>query len=204
MFKVGDIVRVRKDLVAGNWYGDFVLLEGNMQRCVGKEVEVVVVNNKGYKCCYKEEDLYFYFSPEMLEPISKAKEYTLIVTDKKVIILDKENKKKGISTCHGEDTFDFSIGVRLAWDRLHGIEEKKIDTPKPVEYKLYDCNGVELKEGDEVYNINLNTGDTPINNIGLVSGILYNCGLNSSHRADRNDGKYDSKNSLYKWKVLKK
>ena len=26
-------------------------------------------------------------TPEMLEPISKAKEYTLIVTDKKVIIL---------------------------------------------------------------------------------------------------------------------
>ena len=131
MFKVGDIVRVRKDLVAGNWYGDFVLLEGIMQRCVGKKVEVITVSNKGYKCCYKEEDLYFYFSPEMLEPISKAKEYTLIVTDKKVIILDKENKKRGLSTCHEDDVFQFEVGVKLAWDRLHGIKEKKIDTPNP-------------------------------------------------------------------------
>ena len=75
---------------------------------------------------------------------------------------------------------------------------------KPVEYKLYDCNGVELKEGDEVYNIALDDGYTYIQHIKLIDGILCNNGLNLSHRADRNDGKQDNKDSLYRWKVLKK
>ena len=47
-------------------------------------------------------------------------EYKLIITDRKVIILDKQNNKKGISTCHPEDEFDISVGFKLAWERLQG------------------------------------------------------------------------------------
>lgn len=202
MFKVGDVVKVRKDLVVGEWYGSFVLLEGNMQRCIGKEVEVITVSEgKSYNCYCEEEDLYFYFSPEMLEPISKAKEYALIVTDKKVIILDKENKKKGIAKCHKEDTFQFEVGAKLAWDRLHEVKE---EASKSVEYKLYDCEGIELKEGDEVYCINLDEGYTFSRRIEFINGILCNSVFVASHRADRNNGRYDSKYNLYRWKILKK
>lgn len=202
MFKIGDVVRVRKDLEVGKRYGNFVLLDGNMKKCIGKKVKVITVSvGKSYNCYREEEDLYFYFSPEMLEPISKAKEYTLIVTDKKVIILDKESKKRGLSECHKEDTFDFSIGAKLAWDRLHGIKE---ETPKPVEYKLYDCNGVELKEGDKVKCICLDDGDfcnTPIKRNS--NGILFNSGASESHRADRNNGRKDNSNSDYNWYIVK-
>lgn len=284
MFKVGDVVRVKKDLVAGKKYGAYVLHPA-LIAFTGEKVVINEITWQGLYACYCEtKNNWQYFSPEMLEPISKAKEYTLIVTDNKVIILDKENKKKGISTCCEEDVFQFEVGAKLAWDRLHGIEEKKIDTPKPqltppefdrcvitdetcilpywkimnegwdgvtdymgkieiekneiydvlgystnlnntkvyilrgkngslgvkengiepVKYKLYDCNGAELKEDDEVYNIELNTGNTHTRRIELLNGILHNRGLSSSHRADRNNGKYNSKDSLYKWKVLKK
>ena len=280
-FKAGDVTRVKKDLVVGKRYGDYILYPA-LIAFIGEKVVINEITWQGLYACYCEtKNNWDYFSPKMLEPVSKAKEYILIVTDNKVIILDKENKKKGISTCHEEDVFQFEVGVKLAWDRLHGIKQ---ETPKPqltspefnkcvivddgltlpawkseaekygitdfsegghkvdstevydvagfiinpygkkvyiirgkngskaveeggiklVEYKLYDCDGVELKEDDEVYNIALDTGNTHTQRIELVNGILYNSGLNSSHRADRNNGKYNSKDSLYKWKVLKK
>jgi hypothetical protein len=146
MFKVGDVVRVRKDLEVGKKYGS-LLLHGFMRYFIGKEVKIIDSNkHKQYKCYNEKFKEFYFFTSEMLEPVSKAKEYSLIVTDKKVIILDKENKKKGLAECHEDDVFQFEVGVKLAWDRLHGIKE---ETLKPIEYKLYDCNGVELKEGIE-------------------------------------------------------
>ena len=200
MFKVGEVVRVKKDLVVGEWYEGVEFLD-SMNCFLGEEVEIREIKHGAYKAYSKKFKNSWYFAPEMLEPISKAKEYTLIVTDKKVIILDKENKKRGLSECHEEDTFDFSIGAKLAWDRLHGIKE---ETPKPVEYKLYDCNGVELKEGDRVKCICLDDGD--VQNTYIVkdeNGILYNSGLISAHIANKNGGKYDKTNTDYNWYIVK-
>lgn len=199
MFKVGDIVRVRKGLVGNKWYGD-VMFQSHMKRLCGKKMEVKAILSGDYICYSDKFKETRCLTSEMLEPTSKAKEYRLIVTDKKVIILDKENKKKGISECHKDDTFQFEVGAKLAWDRLHGIEE----TSKVEENKLYDCNGVELKEWDEVYCVNLDDGYTDTRRIEFINGILCNSGFVMSHRADRNNGRYDSKYTLYRWKILKK
>lgn len=200
MFKVGDVVRVRKDLVVGEWREGVEFLD-SMNCFLGEEVEIREIKHGAYKAYSKKFKNSWYFTSEMLEPISKAKEYTLIVTDKKVTILDKENKKRGLSECHKEDTFDFSIGAKLAWDRLHGIKE---ETPKPVEYKLYDCNGVELKEGDKVRSLCLSDGTFYNNEIMRNSnGILFNSGLGKTHRADRNNGRKDNSDTDYKWYVVK-
>lgn len=201
MFKVSDVVRVRKDLVVGRKYGDYILHPA-LSVFIGEKVVIKEITWQGLYTCYCEtKNNWEYFSPEMLEPIPKAKEYSLIVTDKKVIILDKENKKRGLSECHEEDTFDFSIGVKLAWDRLHRIKE---ETPKPVEYKLYDCNGVELKEGDKVRSLCLSDGTFYNNEIMRNSnGILFNSGLGKTHRADRNNGRNDNSDTDYKWYVVK-
>lgn len=204
MFKVGDAVRVRKDLVVGKKYGDYILYPA-LIKFIGEKVVINEITWQGLYACYSEtNNNWQYFSPEMLEPISKTKEYTLIVTDKKVIILDKENKKKGLAECHEDDVFQFEVGAKLAWDRLHGIKEKKIDTPKPVECKLYDCNGVELKEGDEVKSICLYNEDVFENTIIKgVDGVLYNSGMSGAHRADKNGGMYDRTKSYYNWRVIK-
>lgn len=200
MFKVGEIVRVRKDLAIGEWYKGVEFLD-SMNCFLGEEVEIRKISHGAYKAYSKKFKNSWYFSSEMLEPISKAKEYTLIVTDKKVIILDKENNKSGLSECHKEDTFDFSIGAKLAWDRLHGVKE---ETPKPFEYRLYDCNGVELKEGDKVVSLCLSNGTFYNNEIMRNSnGILFNSGLSSAHIADKNGGKCDKTNSDYNWYVVK-
>lgn len=250
-----------------------------MFKFAGKKVKILSQGLKGnYRCYNKELGDWFYLSPEMLEPIPKAKEYRLIVTDSKVIIIDKESKKKGVSTCHKEDTFDIQVGFELAWNRLNGIEEKLKLTPpefnkgiivdegktlplwesealkygiedyvnggnnlnkdeiydvlgytyncfnkkvyvlrgkngsiaveaegiKAYEPKLYDCNGVELKDGDKVKNICLNSGNVYYSYVKRSSdGILYNIGLNTAHRADKNDGKYDRSKTEYSWFIVK-
>ena len=201
MFKVGDIVRVRKGLKGDKGYGG-IMFQSHMEHLCGEKMEVKTIISGDYICYSDKFKETRCLSLEMLEekPVPKAKEYSLIVTDKKVIILDKENKKKGISTCHEEDTFDMQVGFELAWDRLHGIDE----IPKPVEYKLYDCNGVELKEGDKVKCICLYDGDVFKNTIRKgVNGVLYNDGMSSAHRADKNGGMWDRTKSQYNWHIVK-
>lgn len=115
MFKVGDVVRVRKDLIVGEWYKGVEFLD-SMNCFLGEEVEI----------------------------------------------------------------------------------------RKPVEYKLYDCNGVELKEGDKVKCICLDDGDFYNDDIIRDSnGILYNSGFDTTHRADRNNGRKDNSDSDWKWYVVK-
>lgn len=95
----------------------------------------------------------------------------------------------------------FSIGAKLAWNRLHGIKE---ETLKPVEYKLYDCNGVELKERDKVRSLCLDDGMF-YNNVIMrdSNGILYNSGFDKTHRADRNNGRKDNSDTDYNWYTVK-
>ena len=200
MFKVGDVAIVRKDLKVGKSYGGLNFPRG-MDGFIGKKVEIIATTLENrHKCYNKELGDWFYFSPEMLEPIPKAKEYRLIVTDKKVIIIDRESKKKGISTCHKEDTFDMKVGFELAWNRLNGIEE----APKKAEPKLYDCNGVELKDEDKVKNICLNSGSVYFSYVKRNSdGILYNIGLGTAHRADKNGGRCDRSKTVHSWFIVK-
>lgn len=52
----------------------------------------------------------------------KSKSYELIITNtNKVIILDKENGRKGISKCHPDDEYSVYKGFEIAWNRLNEI-----------------------------------------------------------------------------------
>ena len=65
-FKVGDKVRIRKDLIAGKQYGGMTLLIGHMSDCIGMTGLVKKCDSYLYTYAYKVGD--FYWTEEMLEP----------------------------------------------------------------------------------------------------------------------------------------
>ncbi len=62
-FNEGDKVRIRKDLIVGEYY-DGLLFSTRMESCRGKEL-VISVSSSGE---YLVEDLPYLFNDEMLEP----------------------------------------------------------------------------------------------------------------------------------------
>ena len=71
-YKIGDKVRVRKDLVPGNFYGR-VYYSSDMNKF--KAMECVVTNI--YDGSYNINDSEYGFSDEMLEPVDDLLEYAL-------------------------------------------------------------------------------------------------------------------------------
>ena len=71
-YKVGDKVRVRKDLVPGNKYGD-VTYVSNMNKFKNEECVITSTDNEVY--CIN--GLGYWWTDEMLEPVDDLLEYTL-------------------------------------------------------------------------------------------------------------------------------
>ena len=73
-YKVGDKVRVRKDLVPGNCYGE-ILYTPNMDKFKDKECVITGIADESYRI----NGLGFWWSDEMLEPVDDEKvlEYAL-------------------------------------------------------------------------------------------------------------------------------
>ena len=65
-FKVGDKVRVRKDLEVDTMYGNITLTD-EMEQYRGKEVEIVITDHRD--STYRVANCYYWFSEEMLEPV---------------------------------------------------------------------------------------------------------------------------------------
>lgn len=64
-FKVGDKVRVRKDLIAGKSYGeDDLSFVDDMEKYKGKQFEIIKTSG----CDYKLDNSNYYFNDDMLEP----------------------------------------------------------------------------------------------------------------------------------------
>lgn len=174
-YKVADKVRVRQDL---SEVSNDLWLVKPMLKFVGKIVTIKTVHKNHYRI--EEDGCEWAWLEGALEPITtKSKTYSLIITNtNKVIILDPETKSKGVAECHPDDMFDELTGIELAWKRLKGVV---VDT----ESKLYDSNGVELKEGNLVCNI-VGTSHPFLSTIIKVNGALYNY---HEHNSDINGGK---------------
>lgn len=110
-YKVGDKVRVRRDLVVGKRYITIDCLSVHKKEC-GKIF--TIERKEGY--AYRLNGSAYWWSEEMLEDVG---DITILVKDNKVIA--KMSNKVGIAKCSPEDEFDLFTGVRLAIDRL---EEK--------------------------------------------------------------------------------
>lgn len=121
-YKVGDKVRIRKDLDVGTFYGGCLFVP-EMQDLVGKTVYITGVFKDGR--CYRIHSSTKYWTAKMFEDKSMG-------TDKRVIIdsdggevtaIDLETGKRGVARCHPDDDFDFYTGAKLALERLKEAEK---------------------------------------------------------------------------------
>lgn len=136
-FKVGDKVRVRADLGVSKCYNG-VYVTHEMERLAGK---IVTIKESPYPNRYRVNGNWYFWVDEMFE---SAPNHKIVITTDGVETLarlyDGNKVIKSASTkCSPEDTFDFNVGAKLAFERLMGEEEK---TPKAKESKF--------KPGDKV------------------------------------------------------
>lgn len=138
-YKVGDKVRVRKDLVVDRGY-EYAVFVAGMKKYSGKIMTVASISSNN-KYCLKEDAGKWHWTDEMLEDVE---DISILVEGNKVIA--KKGNKVGIAKCSPEDEFDIFTGARLAIDRL---EEKcksygwlkegvKYYVPAPTDNKLFD------------------------------------------------------------------
>lgn len=123
-FKVGDKVRILdgskiKNYACG-WVKSMGWFVGKVETISG--IEEFSNGVVGYKL---HNTLGFTFDERGLEPYQNE---TIVVyrKDNEVIALDKRTGKKAIAKCSPEDTFDFNIGAKLAFDRLMNGNKESI------------------------------------------------------------------------------
>ena len=120
-FKEGDKVRVKKfkERPIG-WE-----IEGKMDHLMGKVVEIKGSTKWGeYKVYDPKHHCEWIFVEDDLEPVNE----TIVIyrKDREVIAVDKVTGDKAIAKCSPEDTFDFNVGSKLAFDRLMNGNKENI------------------------------------------------------------------------------
>ena len=120
-FKAGDKVRVKKFKERPICWE----IEGKMDHLMGKVVEIKGSTTWGeYKVYDPKHHCEWIFSETDLEPVNE----TIVIyrKDREVIAVDKVTGDKAIAKCSPEDTFDFNIGAKLAFDRLMNGNKENI------------------------------------------------------------------------------
>lgn len=147
-YKVGDKVRVRKDLSCGKSYGYHSFGRG-MVTFRGKEMTICRVLFHGYELLEDDFPVKYTWTDEMFEPIHNEK--IVITTDGVTTTAKKYDGKKVIkeakAVCSKDDEFSFDVGAKLAMERL--LEEK----PKLYNGKVVcvDTNCTELYTKGKIY-----------------------------------------------------
>ena len=122
-YKIGDKVKIRKDLKVGKLYGTCVFVE-KMKDSIGKIARITEVNEhygeyriSPYPCWWTDE----MFEDVDMETQKKNKRIVIDADGNKVIAYCGD--KKGVARCHPDDAFDFYIGAKLALERLEDAEK---------------------------------------------------------------------------------
>ena len=124
IFKVGDRIRCINGLgyynpnVTGkvgtiiDIHGRFLLIE--FDEYVNGHNGLYDVKGKDGYCWWLLED-----KLEFINTNTKRKPVIIYQNGQEVVALDKETGKKAVAKCHPNDTFDFAIGAKLAFERLY-------------------------------------------------------------------------------------
>lgn len=115
--KVGDKVRIRKDLEVGKVYGSDIFVAG-MRIMLGKIVTIVSISDIGTFCI---NEFGHYWTPEMVEEVLPDK----LIFNKNATILLKDGKKY-VAKCHPEDTYDREKGLLLCLAKAYGYSYQDI------------------------------------------------------------------------------
>jgi hypothetical protein len=121
-YKVGDKVRIRRDLEIGQLY-DGCLCTRGMQDLAGKVVCITEVHKIYGNHRYSIASCDCYWTAKMFEDKSMGadKHVTIDVGGNKVIA--RCNGKTGVARCHPDDAFDFFVGAKIALERLEEAEK---------------------------------------------------------------------------------
>lgn len=117
-FKVGDKVRVRKNLIPGEKYMCISAVYG-MKRMCGKIATIKRVS-PGYDYIVLEESDYIW-SPGMLEPVKEDK----LIFNGNATILFKDGKKY-VTRCDTSDTYDREKGLLTVLAKANGYNYEAI------------------------------------------------------------------------------
>lgn len=141
-YKVGDKVRIVSKKMGCGWNS-----EGRMDKWLGKVMTIREVFDDGL--CKMAEDAHefagsgWYWFPHMIEGLApeQPEQKVVITTDGKTTLARLYEGKKVIdhaeAKCHPEDKFDFTIGAKLAFERLMDRGAKK-EKPTPKVPKGYN------------------------------------------------------------------
>lgn len=146
-YKVGDKVRIRKDLEVGVYYGG-CLFAPKMQNLCG---EIAYITGF-YKHCgaYHIDSSTEYWTDEMFEEdkekMNDNDSIRILVNGNKVVAIHMETGKKGVARCHPDDKFDFYTGAKLALERLEEAENPYTWLKERVEYYIPDVTDNDLYE----------------------------------------------------------
>lgn len=128
-FKVGDRVRVKKDLVGGKYYGkDDVYFAYNMEPLRGKIFTVEYYTDPHYVLKDAES---WEFNETMLEAVDDIVPEKFVIYRENNKTIAKYYKGNNIITseakCSPEDEFDFETGAKLAMDRaIKKMKEEEV------------------------------------------------------------------------------
>lgn len=122
-FKAGDKVRVKKFKKRPFYWN----CEGKMDHLIGKVVKIKYAlssTSSIYVVHDSKNDRDWRIEEDDLEPVNE----TIVIyrKDREVIALDKTTGDKAIAKCSPEDTFDFNVGAKLAFDRLMNGNKENI------------------------------------------------------------------------------
>ena len=123
-FKVGDKVRILDGSNIENYAGGWTTKMGRYVGKVYKVANVVHCYHSGSNI-YRLEGAHYGWDERGLERCGNE---TIVIYRKgnEVISLDKRTGKKAIAKCSPEDTFDFNIGAKLAFERLMNSNKENI------------------------------------------------------------------------------
>lgn len=115
--KVGDKVRIRKDLVVGKRYNDYLFVD--KMACMRGKVVTISIFCDEKTFFLKEFPCFWTF--DMVEEIEPYK----LIFNKNTTILFKDGKKY-IAKCHPEDTYDREKGLLLCLAKAYGYSYQDI------------------------------------------------------------------------------
>ena len=146
-YKVGDKVRIRKDLCCGSEYNDWMAVNA-MMKYRGKTVTIAEIHSDHYHI--KEDDAPWAWTDGMLETACAEK---IIITSDGVTTTARKYDGKNLikeakAVCSKDDEFNFDVGAKLAMERLMKEDKPKLYNGKVV---CVDPNGIRFYTKGRIY-----------------------------------------------------
>lgn len=150
-FKKGDKVRVLDGSNIRDYRDGYV---SDMKNYVGKVYTIsrMCKHIEGHTDGYRLDGELYVWDERALELVTDEPETIVIYRkDNEVIALDKSTGKKSVARCNPADTFNFTTGAKLAFERLTGEDKPKYReverSAKPGEYvKIINASRVPVND----------------------------------------------------------